>query len=430
MEREQFADLAFLPLSYADGLGEIDRFYRTPEPETEREHISAAHVLDEGEEELHTDADDEFSTLLQDLEAVEGIEATDRFEPVLENSNADKDEYQKESSAGSNDNSHAPNVAKSAAMALTGQTPKASSPTIPMDLFASVKNTPGPSHSPIQPSSSNRSELQAEMRDEETQQNSPLSTPGAVPFSLARDRVGANSKRDASTSPLATRRPAKKLQKAGAEETPAILTGSPSASSIPPPRFPKMKELASGATLSALDADMVGGQSESESSHETEICGPKAAQHEETEGGARRKTLLVTMPLPQQNRRGESVATMNDGPADSQTGAPTSDAISKQEASEALPKKSSLRARPEGDSAQDSKPTAREAAKEPKKSAARTRRTMGAHELKDILDTNSRKGVTGGMSPRRMTRGQKQEREAAGPNAKEAVKRRRKSSAK
>lgn len=433
MEREQFAESALMPLTYEDGLEEIDRFYRTPEPATEREHTSADHVLDEGGEELHTTADDEFSTLLPDLEAMEGIEAAAGFEPVLEKSNANKDEHHNESPACNNDDSHAANIAKSAAMALTGQTPKASSPTIPMDLFASVKNTPGPSHSPIPPSSSNRSDLQAEMRDEETQQNSPLSTPGAVPFSLARDKANAKSKRDASASPLATRRPAKKAKEAEAEGaivSPATLAGSPSASSISPPRFAKMDELASGATLSAADAEMAEGQPESDSSrsaHEAEVRSPKAAQYEATEDGARRKSLLVAMPLPQKNRRGNLVAT-SDESSNSQTAPPASDATSKQEASEAPSNKSSVR--PEAKGAQDDKAIAREGASEPKKSAARTRRTMGAHELKDILDTNSRKGVTGGMSPRRMTRGQKQEREAAGPNAKEAVKRRRKSSAK
>ncbi|PPJ55181.1 hypothetical protein CBER1_05423 [Cercospora berteroae] len=432
MEREQFAELAFMPLTYEDGLGEIDRFYRTPEPETEREHTSADHVPDEGGEVLYTAANDEFSTLLQDLEVMEGIEATNGFEPVLEHSNTDKDENHDKLPAYSNDNSHTATIAKSATMALTGQTPKASSPTIPTDLFTSVKNTPGP----LPPSSSNRSELQAEMRDEETQQNSPISTPGAVPFSLARDKANAKSKRNASTSPLATRRPAKKTKEAEAEGaivSPVTLAGSPGPSSIPPPRFPKMDELTSSATLSAADAEMAEGQLETESPrsvHKPEICSPKATQHEATEGDARRKSLLVSMPLPQQNRRDKSVATLNDESADTQTGSPASGAISKQGASEALPKKSSLRAGLEEEGTQGDKVTAREVANEPKKSAARTRRTMGAHELKDILDTDSRKGVTSGMSPRRMTRGQKQEREAAGPNAKEAVKRRRKSSAK
>ncbi|KAM3425602.1 hypothetical protein BST61_g7549 [Cercospora zeina] len=395
MEREQYAELPFSPLGYEDGLEEIDRFYRNPEPESQRQHGDVSQVLDEDKMVPDVATEDEFS-ILQDLEAMEGIEATGSFGPALDNSIVGEDERDHESSASATNNTAA--WTKATPPALLGQTPKASSPTIPSGLFAPVKTTPGLSHDPIPPSSSNRSEMQAEMRDGETKLSSNMSTPEPVPFSLPQTNTGANSKRNASASPLATRRPAKKAKDADLD---SILAGSPGANSKSP--FP-----------AAQHAELAGG----------------TAQREAAEGGAVRPSLVVTMPLPKRTRHGTSLAS-KDEPTDVQTGTPSTQATSNQEALDAKPQNGTSRSvSKEKGTQDDDKSTASAAPNLPSKPPARVRRTMGAHELKDILDTDSRKGVAGNMSPRRMTRGQKQERDAARPNAKEAVKRRRQASGK
>ncbi|KAF2215672.1 hypothetical protein CERZMDRAFT_94074 [Cercospora zeae-maydis SCOH1-5] len=389
MEREQYAELLLSPLGYEDGLEEIDSFYRAPVSVSQQQYEDVAQVLDEDRKGSDAVAEDKLSTLLPDLKAMEGIEAIDDFGPVLANSNVGEDERENESSASISENTAS--EVKSNPPVPTGQTPKASSPTIPLDLFASTKTTPGSSHDPIPPSSSNRSELQAEMRGEEIEQNSTTSTPGAVPFSIPQTRSGAKSKRNASASPSAIRRPAKKAKDAESE---AILTGSPGAHSKLPPR--------DGALSMATEMSM------------NFVNGPQDVELERDVG---RRSLVVVMPLPQRTLRGKLLASKME-PADQDTlDAKSQDGTSR----------SSLKEKGMQD---DSRAVVSEAPSLPPKPSARTRRTMGAHELKDILDTNSRKGVAGDMTPGRMTRGQKQERDAARPNAKEAVMRRRQSSGK
>ena len=223
--------LEYEDLSHEEALEIIDGFF--PSPELPPSHHLRRTPLPANDEvsELPPATEDEFADLMSDIAAMEGIETVDHFQAQPENTQINLeslegnrpvvDTYIKATPPHRSDN-----TILSQTFAL---------PTLHMETTTRVTPVGATSEGLAQPSSSNRSELQAEMRHEETDPSSPLrSAPAPVPFPLSRVK-GANPKRAASSSPLATRQPMPKKPKIALEAvSPSSILPGDLAASTPP----------------------------------------------------------------------------------------------------------------------------------------------------------------------------------------------------
>lgn len=428
--------LKYGDLGYEEALEVINGFYPSPELPPSHHLRRTPLLANAGLPELPelpeppTATDDELATMMSDIQSMEcmkGIESVDHFQARPEDALTNLQSLEVDRSIL---NSYIRDTPPNSSDAVT-YSPKFDPPALPMEFTRRATPAGAVSEGLAQPSSSNRSELQAEMRHEETDPISSLrSAPAPVPFLLSQAMDGGNTKRAASSSPLAARQPTRKKAKNAPEtvSSPLMLFGSLPASPSPSAELRSAsqdsvqapeKHLAAHAKGETREESPSPKQSDSESS---DLPAPLPSG----KGHASRRSVSAAasaMIEPRRTRNNHSMAAdepMTDVlPVSSKDVAKAAKAAQSKAASR--PKRKTLPV--------DSKnhDRAKSVPEEPSRPpAARDRRPMGSNELKDLIGADALKGVHAGNSPRRMTRHQRIERAALQPGAstKDAVKKR------
>lgn len=222
--------LEYEDLSHEEALEVIDGFFPSPDlPPSHHLRRTPLPANAEGSA-LPPATEDEFADLLSDIEAMEGIETVDQFQAQPENTQTNLESLEGNRPVLNPYIRATPPLGSDKPIRLQEFDP----PALPMEVTTRATPAVTTSEGLAQPSSSNRSELQAEMRHEETDPSSPLPpAPAPVPFSLSRVK-SAGTKRAASSSPLATRQPVTKKTKLALEAvSPSSMLSGDLAASTP-----------------------------------------------------------------------------------------------------------------------------------------------------------------------------------------------------
>ncbi|KAI5367377.1 hypothetical protein Slin15195_G025040 [Septoria linicola] len=407
MAFDNSSDPVFRPLSYEDGVREIDAFYPSPGCDP---YSTAHHTVPAGASGRGGIADGQILEMTQDAESAE---LTSKFGSTVEIASSSERQIKQNKSAPSAYNKATPPQSCDEAnryRIVKDQTPCLH--TLHMEGTMRGSAADALSGSPIPPSSSNRGELQAEMRDEEEDQPARISGLAPVPFSLSKSKGGVDRKREASASPLAVKRPAPKKAKSGDDE--AIPSSPPLFAGIP------CKALAAGKSFSLEDLQDDNHQEPNTDAGQQRIEGDRPAPHPATDV-RRSRTRSASLSIGAEESDNLQIAMLprDTTPAESGVVVQPEHEAGTESAEEGIIDKHETTSDDVPGAVTKARPT-------------RHRRPMGSSELKDLIGKDVLRGVHANMSPQRMTRHQKQEREASKPgaSAREAVKRRRQSSGK